>query len=942
MNTSLRILVPLGWSNEEKGSFFEDLVARVFQKMQYRTITRVRVTGMEIDILAQDIHTHENAYVECKFYSEPFSAAIISKLIGNAISEEKVSRAYLISTSEPGKEAKGKLLQLEEQSNLIRGVLRFGYIGPTEFATTYLEVNALAPIETRLTNLSRTSGSISSATLVITPADVCWVLEEQQSGVPTKAFVLPVDPLLTRLRDPDGFRRLIDDNKVWPGLVLLDDYAQFNIHSGVLAKPNRDLITQVPISDRFDDYGPARPEDFVGRTDLQRTVFRFLERVRDGKSTRRVLALYGPSGFGKSSVVLKLANKTQSSLYRNRFYLYHIDSRSAASPLFVMEALRVALQQGISDGFIGLPGLSIAIDSIENPLSSSSIQACLASLKNSDRVFVIFFDQFEELLTKENLLMVFDVLRKLAFEVEAIQSNLVLGFSWRTGLSFGEDHPAYHMWHSLQDKRHELKIGLFNSTESSELVTTLEKYLGKKLDAPLRRNILEQAQGYPWLLKKLCVHVFRQLQRGMSHRALVEAQLNAAILFDEDTRDLTPTQVKCLKYIAENSPVDLADLQGAFGPDAIEFLYHSRLIIKSGYKYSVYWDIFREFLVDGEVPNIPVTYIPQSQLATSLSVLSHIIKDGPLSVEEIEAAFTYTLKTVWNIVADLSAFFLIRRDNDDRLQVIDEIDQISDFERHVASYLSKQLQRHVVMQILNDSIPQRGNIPISEFELLVGEAYPATSPNSLHSYMNRILSWLRFAGLIELEDPDLVVRPISNGRDMGKVIIRHPKLIDGKAIFLGISSPKRTVDLAVYLCRNKRISRRDILNTQSRNAAQDLTALSLATWKGQLLSPGGELAELVDSTGQDIAGKCLSIIRRAALESKFLKLLAREKDSTMNKSDTEIMYLLASTLGRDWQESSATRYFNGGIRWLEYFGELRRLQGQLSLDELLFTDSNLE
>ncbi len=53
-------------------------------------------------------------------------------------------------------------------------------------------------------------------------------------------------------------------------------------------------------------------------------------------------------------------------------------------------------------------------------------------LCEKERVLCIFFDQFEELLYKANLVEVFDEMRRICAAVEEAQANVVIGFSWKT------------------------------------------------------------------------------------------------------------------------------------------------------------------------------------------------------------------------------------------------------------------------------------------------------------------------------------------------------------------------------------------------------------------------------------------------------------------------------------------------------------------------------
>ncbi len=924
------VLAPKQWTNTQRGEYFEGLVASIFRRMGYRVTTQVRLTGMEIDLLAEQIDTKEKVYVECKFERNSFPADYISKLIGNAITNDQVTKAYLISTSNPSKDAKGRLIEIEEKNNLIRGNLRFAFVGPDRFTDLYLETHNYPKADARISKSMR-DNTFSAATLVITPDESFWIVEQSDTGIPKRAFAVPADPNQVQVVSWESSLKMIGETSEWSGLDI-----QNGLPDAALSqrKPDDivvDVITQIPVADRFDDYNPSRPEDFVGREKLQQDMFNYLELVRERKSTRRVLALSGPSGFGKSSIVLKMAERAQNKKNRGRYFIYHIDSRSATSPLFVVEAVRTAMQSAIISGFIDLPDVQVSIDSVTNPFDSDSMRESLKHLSDKRKVIVIFFDQFEELLTKEPLLETFQIMKRIAFQVESLQSNLILGFSWRTGITFSEDHPAYHMWHTLREKRVEFQISFFSNHEAFEMLSILERNLGQKINSSLRTHMLEQAQGFPWLLKKLSIHVYRQLKGGVQQRILLERKLDAAILFRDDTSNLNNMQLACLKYVAENSPVDLVELQESFDPEIIDLLYQSRLLIRSGHKYSVYWDIFREYLISGDVPDIPLTYVPQAQLTTALSVLRFIANEGPVTQTDIEDSYHYTQKTIWNILGDLSAFFLVNRNSDDQYQIVTELSDLDNFEESVAEYVASRLKRHIVLTEFQSVVSAGQSISQSEFESILEDVFPSVSPVSLHIYMNRLVSWLRFCGYLELESLSNLARPAVAGRDKGKVVIRHPKLIDGQAQFFATSSLSRVLKLAVILCTERQLREKDVLSNKLRNAAQDLVALKLARWKQKALTPSGNLLN-IDTSGHDqlrMRKECAEVVQKAAVDSKFLAILSGAiKDH--DRSSNALAERVANELERDWHSASADRYIKGGLRWLDEFGELQKLGGQLS------------
>lgn len=248
----------------------------------------------------------------------------------------------------------------------------------------------------------------------------------------------------------------------------------------------------------------------------------------------------------------------------------------------------------------------------------------MAELEAQQRVLVIFFDQFEEVFTKDELLPVFRVFRRFALDVQAKQSNLVVGFSWRTGISLSNDNPAYQLWNELRDHRLTKNLGPFDAAEASGLVSQFEAALETKLLAPLRRRIQEQGQGAPWFLKKLCIHVHKQIQKGASQIDLLGSRLNVQALFDEDLEPLTEGQLQCIRFIATNSPVDSLEAYEHYGQDTVSSLIDKRLVVRAGQRFAVYWDIFRDYLTDGKVPAIPWTYIPAATLGMALAACKSI------------------------------------------------------------------------------------------------------------------------------------------------------------------------------------------------------------------------------------------------------------------------------------------------------------------------------
>ena len=73
-----------------------------------------------------------------------------------------------------------------------------------------------------LTQISEKTSA--SATLVITPSEACWVLEQQKKGMVQSAVVLPPKSEFNKLKDYDTFKKLVDDNKGFARLRIQNGF----------------------------------------------------------------------------------------------------------------------------------------------------------------------------------------------------------------------------------------------------------------------------------------------------------------------------------------------------------------------------------------------------------------------------------------------------------------------------------------------------------------------------------------------------------------------------------------------------------------------------------------------------------------------------------------------------------------------------------------------
>ena len=518
--------------------------------------------------------------------------------------------------------------------------------------------------------------------------------------------------------------------------------------------------------------------------DLQEKFWEFVQNVIEGKTDTRIFCFFGRSGLGKSSLVLKLTKDCfQKNQYKETCYLYHVDVRSASfkSTFFVVSAIQKAIQKAIDDGFIELPGHRISIESTEKPLfKNNSIELAIEKLRLNNRVIVIFFDQFEYLFTREQLSCIYEFFEKIAHEVHSLKENIILGFCWRIGIIVPDTHKAYHLWHSLADKRRDVEVKEFIPEEAEALLKQFEHHLrelGQPLEGRLKRWLLDHCPGFPWLLRKLCGDIYKQIlsQSDIPDQVDIK-QVDIRRLFEKDLEMYVPTgkHEACLKYIAARSLVGMNELVEKFGVDVLQSLEEPRLVIRTGMNYTICWDIFREYVLEGKVPTIPLSYRPRNKVTVVLEVFKIFKQERKteISFSELLRLSKKKKDILENIIYDLANFFQFTYKHK-KITAQDELLNLDD--QQLADYLAKQLESHVVVIEVYAQIKPGQITTLWGLQELVGQAYRIQGKTKKDDkrikkdYTSRILPWLCFSGLLEKRPNNLIIRPIDEGKQKGKV-----------------------------------------------------------------------------------------------------------------------------------------------------------------------------
>lgn len=288
-----------------------------------------------------------------------------------------------------------------------------------------------------------------------------------------------------------------------------------------------------------------------------------------------------------------------------------MDVRTALSNRYAELAFKNCLECAIKESFIPFEKEEISIGDITNIVDTDDIKRIFSYLSENGKEIILIFDQFEEIFYKEELFGLFENMRKISNTVDSIKENLIIGYAWKTDFSIASDHPAYYLWSNLKDRRKEFDLLQFSDSEIKGAIKIFGKELGEKINPILARYLLRQCQGYPWLLKKLCIHVYNVVKEGKKQEDAIEQTLNIGSLFESECAELTSQEYGCIKQIAKESPADYFKIIDTFGQDTLQTLINRRTVIKRATKLTLYWDIFRDYVISGKLPEVNIDYIPQ-------------------------------------------------------------------------------------------------------------------------------------------------------------------------------------------------------------------------------------------------------------------------------------------------------------------------------------------
>lgn len=764
---------------QARGKLFENLMAEVLRHLGYK-IDRTHNTnyaGMEIDIEGESTVMQVPFYAECKYYETNIDAPKLQAFYGKYMTRwRKNNKSQGLFIAIPGfnPHAKGFYKDnIENDSEITFRILEEDDVLKELFKSTNI-----AQPETIAKNIPTNIGSVGDWLLIYTDKGMFWIqyIISIGQGIPNKIAVF--DAKGNPISDKSIVEYLIH---LYPemnnfGIITIGN-ASIMQTSGV-QKETEQIVEVKGSSACFEYQFPASPNFFVGRQEILSKVDAYVKAVIGKKTSSRGLLFEANSGWGKSSVVLACVSR----LIQNGHFAIAIDCRSASSSQFILHVVNYALSKFRDfDGFLSERQISTTITGFEGAVETLANIGRI--LEQNGKVMFIFLDQFENLFFQQESLA---RIRDLFLKIQDAQTNVVLGFSWKTDLVGITSEFPYRMRDDIRDSSKQIELGTFSNIETDALLNKLKEELRvPKLRKDLRFFLSEFSQGYPWLLKKLCAHVKTQIENGTPQTEIAYSLLNIEELFREDLKGLSAKEEEALRRIAKSAPISIQELGEEFEHDVIQSLVDRRLLVRIGSKYDVYWDIFRDYLNTNRVP-VQENYILHTQISSVLRAVNLLVKKGgSLSRTEFRARRNLSKNSLYNVLRDMRLLNIIQVDGDNIKLSIELQTETGSFEGPLIGYLRERLKRNRLIWKILRELEAKGRLTVNEISDLLKNSCPyiSATEKTWQTYARIFTKWITLTGLAisnnregalnyysrgEREIPDL--RPFLAGRRGGIIV----------------------------------------------------------------------------------------------------------------------------------------------------------------------------
>ena len=870
----------------------------------------VNYAGMEIDIEGKATLTNVPLYAECKCHDTDISSPRLQEFFGTYMTRwlrDKRSQGLFIALPGINSHAKGFYRELHE--------------GNPEFTFRLLEeAEVLAAMYASQIVVPPDSFARAISPAMGTPGD-SLVLYTDKGCFGVQYIIPPGSGIANSLAVLDAFGKPITSNdtidyltRLYPELA---DFQNMSINSDVetrdpITQQDTDQIVEVRGSSACFEYQfPASPQYFVGRELILKELDSFVTDVVGKATSARGVVFEANSGWGKTSVVLA----SVARLRQQGHFAVAIDSRTASTSQFILRAVDYALTNSYLAE--GLPETDFSKKPITGFNGAVDTLVKLGkTLEDNNKLLFIFLDQFENLFFLPDSL---SRIRDLFVKVVDAQTNIAMGFSWKTDLVGSTNEFPYHMRDTITSTSKRVGLTTFSDIETTIVLDRLREELRAPVRKDLRFFLSEFSQGYPWLLKKLCAHVKALREAGVRQQNIADSLLNVQELFQGDLQGLSTEEDDTLRRIARVAPVSIAELGEEFRPAVVQSLVDARLVVRVGPKYDVYWDIFRDYLNAGRVPvqENYILYIPARSIFRNTKLLAD--QQGTMPTAEFQRRTQLTEKSFYNLIREMRLLGLISVEDDNVALQISLPTEEKGFEEFFREHLREKLRRNRLTSQILETLEVEESLTLDAVADLLGELCPYISASRFtwYLYARGFAEWMDTADLATYNKKEATIEHYSPGTELRERSLLQKRSRGGIVVPAIQYGPIEDVAIRLHdaIKGSRTIDWTGIQSTTRVKALAGLEQLGFIVRSAGRIRVFRSLAEFVESKSErtSIFAKRALVIESFAA---FVRIL--DKHQSLSWSLSQLGLELRDELKMDWKESTSTTNAKVMLNWARH------------------------
>lgn len=330
----------------------------------------------------------------------------------------------------------------------------------------------------------------------------------------------------------------------------------------------------------------------------------------------------------------------------------------------------------------------------------------------------------------------------------------------------------------------------------------------------------------------------------------------------------------------------------------VQTLINGRIVIRRASKLTLYWDIFRDYVLNKTVPELMLDYIPQQQFRTDMRAFVCLIDKGDLTSSELGNELSISTSTIDNIMID-AVMFGVAQKNSNAIHIIPSTKEA------LLSSLQTIFKKHTVyIEIKKLGIEY---FDYSLFAKIFHGIYTDTNINTKTkaTYCSKLYNWFVCLGLFEETHGKTHFINVPSAKsavfNLDARTRRGRYQSGGQNLFWGQTSPEKMI-FAYKLIKSGQTNYDTLKSNGYRNAIEALVA-------ARAIRKHGNDVYIICSLSQAFTN-----IKQADTII-FSKSLMEQNPSI--KSD-EMGIKLEEKFSKKWKDGSRTRYGNSMILWVKY------------------------